>query len=427
VESTLPTPKPRLQRSPEFREMLRKMRKQNLDVSPEAVRERKRLRHHAIKLRRKKGREAKGYFDQPKKPRPTRHTHIVHNMTRDPHTKHWRVRVPREDGTIHYVSTGQTEVADAFRAVDATGVQRLSILARSKYALKDINAVTATAHQTPCANVFDAWGADLRLDVAPRTHACYVANIRQMLDRFECDMKPMSAITRQMLHDFVNDETIKYGSRSVRLVAIRSFYKHAAGFGHVIGNIGDLVKLNGRKLTIKQRQKKPALPFDEEEYYRIMGRSNIPKFWKWATALSYWLGLRLVDVCQLEVASLGDDFGVVYPSKTGRKLVIPLHDPLIGSGELKRVFAEIRAQVPEGQTYCFPEWRDKYLQNAAIPSMAFVSMLRMIHIKKKSFHGLRHSFKIRLMAAGKTIEEVAELMGHTDTEVTEGYGRAATG
>ena len=42
-------------------------------------------------------------------------------------------------------------------------------------------------------------------------------------------------------------------------------------------------------------------------------------------------------------------------------------------------------------------------------------------VEGKSFHCLRHPFVTRLHNAGKTLEEIGQIVGHSNTETTKGY------
>lgn len=349
--------------------------------------------------------------------------HFRHSMTRDKRTNEWRVRVPSPKGRTRYVTTGETDAKEALKVVDKSGVQQLSVLARARCVTQNTVAIVLAGHDKTCADVARTWMRDLVLDLSKNTCDIYSEVVDRLFKANDCASKPPSFITREMLHAFVNDPALKHSTRSSRLAAVCSFYRHASGFGHVIGNIASTVKVNLSSMTIAQREREPAVSITEAEYRLIMADPLLPRFWQIATALGYWLGLRMVDVCKLERATIAGEFAVLYPHKTGRRLVIPIHDPMIGSGELRDVFQEILGDVPEGQTLCFPRESKRYDQGRASMSVEYGHHLKGVGVKGKSFHSLRHSFKARLMASGKTLEEVSKLMGHADTRTTEGYGR----
>ena len=352
-------------------------------------------------------------------------TELRHGMRLDARTGFWRVGVPvQETGKIEWLSTDETDYREALRAVDESGIQRLSILARANCLTADAAAIIMNGQVVNAVDVIKKWVNDMRIDQAHKTASSYGSSIRQMFRRYNLMEQPVSRLTREQLYDFVNDPAVGCSTREQRLNAVRHFYRHCAGYGNVIGNIADTIRINRSLMTVAQQEKVPAIPFTEEEYRRVMNAPTTPLFWRWATALGYWLGLRMVDACRFEWDSVGEDFAVLYPQKTGRRLILPLHDPLIGSGELRAVFAEMRAKLVKDGPYCFKERKAHYPGAFRTCYRAeYKAVLKAAGIEGKTFHGWRHSFKIRLAQAGRTIEEIAGHMGHRDTKVTEGYGR----
>lgn len=347
-----------------------------------------------------------------------------HSMMKDKESGEWCVRVPSPKGRTRYVTTGETDEKKALRIVDASGVPQLSVLARARCLTHSAAAIIMADQNKTCAQVAKVWLRDLALDQAVNTCRMYGMYVDLFFEVNGYADMPPSSITREAIHAFVNDPNKKHMTRRMRLNAVVSFFRHATGFGHVTGNLASTIKINLSMMTVAQREQMPAAPITEVEYRQIMASHQIPRFWRVATSLGYWLGLRLVDVCKLERASLGADFAVLYPHKTGRRLIMSLHDPLIGSGELLALAGMLLAATPPGQTLLFPVQSEMYDAGGAKLSTEYINALESIGIVGKSFHGLRHSFRIRLSASGKPIEEVSRLMGHASTRVTEGYGRA---
>lgn len=351
-----------------------------------------------------------------------------HAMRRDSRSGCWMVGVPRKDGgNRHWISTGEKDIGEALKVIDASGIERLSILARAKCLTADVAQLIMAGRATTCAEVIRQWVWDLRLDQAKKTASVYVNFLRQLAKRCGALNQPVSSITREQLYNYVNDPSVKQSTREVRLAAINSFYRHAAGYAHVIGNIAQTVRLNKSLLTVEQRERVPAVPFTEAEYRCIMANPDVPPFWRWASALGWWLGLRSVDVANYQWASITDTYAKLYPQKTGRELLLPLQDPLIGGGELRRVFDEMRLSVGPhaNDPYCFPKAKHHYDTRGKLSQYegGFRAALRLCGIEGKSFHGFRHSFKLRLQQSGKPIEEISRLMGHASIQTTMGYGR----
>ena len=382
-------------------------------------------RRLAIGIMTPEQRERKELAKKPPRPRPKlppkpKPHHREHAMVKRDGI--WRVMVPDEDGKRHQVSTGTADLREALKVVDASGIQRLSLLARAKCVTRDATDVIMRAHSVSCDEVRKAWAADLTLDQARKTVKTYDAMISSLFNRLGCRSRPLSSVTREQLHAFINDPKAKLCTKTVRLSALRSFYQHASGYGHVIGNIASTLKINLSYVTLENRHREPARPFTEAQMQLVVTHPDTPDHWRQATILGYWLGLRMVDVCTLEKASLGEEFVELYPKKTGRRLILPIHDPLIGGGALREVVREILADH-SSKIWCFPYLRVQYLKNSHACCSSYRRVLDNIGLKDHSFHGLRHSFRLRLSQSGKPIEEVSRLMGHGDIETTLAYGR----
>jgi len=147
-------------------------------------------------------------------------------------------------------------------------------------------------------------------------------------------------------------------------------------------------------------------------------------FWNAAVRLSYWVGLRLTDIACMEWASVSPDEVIVWTRKTHTRVALPISDPLLGGGDLRCLFFELMEHNRHAE-YVFPEEREVALDPAkrAKHSVYFSRQLSALGIEGKSFHCLRHSFATRLAEAGKTIEDIGRVMGHSPkgTDVTKGY------
>lgn len=393
------------------------MRRKTLKLlTPEQIRQKRREKYE-------RERDAKKGPEQPAPPKPKPHRR-EHAMFKQEGI--WRVMVPDQDGVRHQVSTGESDIKEALKVVDASGLQRLSLLARARCLTRDATDIIMRAHGATCEEIRKAWVADLLLDQARLTAAAYGSDILALFNRLGCGHRPLSSVTREHLHAFVNDPSAKLGTKTRRLTALRSFYRHASGYGHVIGNLATTLKINLSNITLENRRSEPAMPFTEAQVKMVVDHPDTSDVWRRATILGYWLGLRLVDVCTLEKASLGEEFIELYPKKTGRRLVLPIHDPLIGSGVLREVVREIMADR-SSKVWCFPELRQQYLRDHTACFSRYRRLLNAVGLPDHSFHGLRHSFRLRLTQSGKPIEEISRLMGHLKVETTLAYGRGATG
>jgi integrase len=244
--------------------------------------------------------------------------------------------------------------------------------------------------------------------------------------------------------NFVNCKTgrsVSLGQRKFRLNAIKGFLGLAKEYGHVKRNHAAKLRVDMTKLSHKQKEKRVKRVLDEDEYKCIMMHGHgstggvfhrqAPTFFTAATAISYWTGLRLMDIATLEWDVFMSEPGhiVVWTAKAGdnyhARVALPMSDPLIGSGALTDVLNALPFNCP---TYVFPAANAiaKKKSRATLPQY-YKRWVNNRHGAGNflrtpiSFHCLRHTFVTRLADAGKTLGEIGKLVAHTDESTTKGY------
>lgn len=244
----------------------------------------------------------------------------------------------------------------------------------------------------------------------------------------------VDAITSNHVSKFINrDDGVSLSQRRFRLSAINSYTILAKERGFAKGNPASRLRVDMKKLTHRQKEKKVKHPITKDEYDNIIehawrkgGRHS--RFFKAATAISYWTGLRMSDCATLEWDALTSepDHIVVWTAKAGDKqharVALPLSDPLIGGGDLTDILNELTDGWND-MTYVFPVERNLMTtvsKRSHLPQY-YIRMLKGLSIHGKSFHCLRHSFVTRLSEAGKKLEDIGKLVAHKDTATTEEY------
>ncbi len=73
--------------------------------------------------------------------------------------------------------------------------------------------------------------------------------------------------------------------------------------------------------------------------------------------------------------------------------------------------------------FCFPKERVIAFTPGLRANLScdFRRLLHKHGIMGKRFHSLRHAFSLRMLAAGKTIDEIGGLLGHRSNDVTAIY------
>lgn len=236
-------------------------------------------------------------------------------------------------------------------------------------------------------------------------------------------------VTEAHVNPFVNSATeqVSRSTRNMRLAALRSLYIYA--FEHLIlvadkhrNPVGKLMKIRMRGVRHGLKENKRRQPVTEKQYNLLM--EDAEGFMRYAIALGYWTGMRLSDIACLEWASYDEAEGTlaVWTMKRDTRIELDLTDDLYGGGFIVRLLAEVRS-FNKNPVYIFPQEREVIMdeKRRANLSVYFGRHFQRCEVIGRSFHCLRHSFASRLQAAGVSIDDVAEDLGHASTKTTEIY------
>lgn len=336
-----------------------------------------------------------------------------------------RVQVKTPRGS-RWVSTGQTSYDKARQVCTQAMVAELQMAACANALTPEVVQRLTMGRRVTCADILDAWKSETAMEVAPDTLGNYESTLRQWMAALGCEQSVIARVRRCDVYAFVNAPDLSAGSRKQRRNALCSYYAFAHAHGYVIGNIAETIRINQRDLHFDRIESKETLPITPEEFAQLMASPKLTGFWRWATALSYYLGYRMRDVACLEWASVQADQLVVYPRKTrsaGQRLELALDDPLLGAGALRQIILEMVEQASGDSRYCFSEKREiaMDIRRRAGLSVSYQRILQRHSIRGKRFHSLRHACFMRLKAAGMTDEQIARKLGHASSASTQIY------
>lgn len=349
---------------------------------------------------------------------------IDRHLEKDPDTGIYQAKFKDLGGKTQRRSTKTKNLAEARRVVDQSRLIELELAAKAN----SLNAESLTAimagRKVTCEDALLEWKAWRTTNAAGNTVRTQDIVLRQFLNSIEAGKWPVAKLTYEHLDGFVNskDPFLSRATCDMRLACLKSFFDFVTARAYCVGNPASLVRVRLKNLSHEQKERKPRVPFTEREYNHLV--ENTEGMWRWWVELSYWAGLRLGDCATLEWASLLPEEIVVWTGKHSERVALPIDDPLIGGGRLRTVFMEMMEHNRHPQ-YVFPQEREVALdpEKRAKHSVYFGRILAELGIEGKSFHCLRHSFATRLDAAGKTVEEIGRLIGHSasSAKVTAGY------
>lgn len=345
------------------------------------------------------------------------------NIVADKDTGIYKVRFKDASGKTRTRSTGVTNLEDAKRVVADAKVKELELAALAKTLnAESLTAIMASGKKVSCSDAVGEWAAWRLGHSSPNTVRSQELVLRAFLRFHGADNWALPKLVFDHLDKFVNaDDACKVAARDMRVAALRSFFDFITARAWYVGNPSKLVRVRMNNLTVEQKERAHRQPVTEREFNHIMKHAE--GFQKYATALSYWAGLRLSDVACLEWASILPDELVVWTRKAERRVALPIDDPLIGGGKLRMVIMALLEDHSHHPAYVFPEEREVILDPArrARLSVYYGRLLTELGIEGKSFHCLRHAFATRLAKAGKSLEDIGRLIGHANAKTTAGY------
>ena len=327
-----------------------------------------------------------------------------------------------QDGKMHQRSTKMGNLEDAKKIVEMAKLKELEMAAMANALTADSLQAIMAGRRCTMAMAIEEWAQWREQNAEPNTIHSQRTMLNQWVRGIGAEAWPVTKITADQISAFVNepDENVGKSTRVLRLSAILSLFKLCNARCYCMTNPSQEACVQMRLLSHEQKEPVKRKPISDAQYRHVMANSE--GFWRWATALSYWTGLRMSDICNLEWACFTGESIIVHMKKTGVRVAVPLSEPLIGGGELGVLILEMSDDAAAGK-FCFPEQR-KLINDPAKRhhlSMQYTRLLSSCGIENRSFHCLRHSFVTRLKHAGKTLEEIGQIVGHSSTTVTEGY------
>tara|TARA_Y100000310_G_scaffold222136_1_gene223790 strand:- start:7639 stop:8562 length:924 start_codon:yes stop_codon:yes gene_type:complete len=238
-------------------------------------------------------------------------------------------------------------------------------------------------------------------------------------------------------------------TRKMKYFIMKSFFKFCQGKGYRQDNPALLLKVRMKDLTHAQKERKVKVPYSSDEFktltigftdflYDAKGFAKIQRkprvrFWRNASIIAYWTGLRFGDICNLErdcfsspLFNEGDEVPpttlTVWTDKRDKRVELPLDPDHMGGGVVAKILSDLNVTHPDGD-YFFPKERGLYndLSTKANLFKDFKRWNVRFGIQDRTFHCLRHAFVTRLDEGGVDMQNIAELVGHSSTSTTEAY------
>lgn len=334
--------------------------------------------------------------------------------------RRYHVRVKTTDGKHRTITTKAETKKEAEAVVKEAKLKEIEVAAKAGILCRKAVGVITTGRRLTVERALDAFEKALAIRRSPKTVANTMINLQCWMREEKIEKLPLSMLESSHVDNWVNKEDdTKAQTRRLRLSSIRSFMDYAIDRGYISSNPAgrSMVKIQTSGMTFKQLEPEKKVPFTELEVRRMLSffdRMGV-RFWKFASLISWEIGLRLGDICNLEWDCFNEPHHIiVHTSKTGKRIAVPI------SKELEN---EICLIPLRHELYVFPDERALNQDPArrATLSTYFKRYCERNGIHDKAFHCLRHACITRWAKEGKSLESIGKDVGHSSTKTTEGY------
>ncbi len=229
-------------------------------------------------------------------------------------------------------------------------------------------------------------------------------------------------LTRTHLRDFVfllKDLGLSPATIRRTVSAIRTYFSFVVGEGRLAEDPSD-------RLESPQRWRTLPDTLSAREVERMLSAPAITEPLAWRDRalleLAYGAGLRVSELCGLELGSLLLEDGLVRVlGKGGKERLVPIGRGTIGPVSI--YLSVLRPTLDRGQS------RARVLLNARGEPLSRVGAWGVVKRcaeragieKRVTPHTLRHSFATHLLEGGADLRAVQEMLGHADLSTTQIY------
>ena len=285
--------------------------------------------------------------------------------------------------------------------------------------------------------VGERWGEYLRLGrrMSPHTISAYLADLRSLLDFLSLrqdatEEQLCDALTQRAIRSWLAQTLADGGARSTiarPTAAIRNFTAWALREGILPSDPAALLS------SPRADQRLPS-PLDESDARMLLNAARdeaaaggASQIRNWAILeLTYACGLRVSEVCALDVSSLNREaLTVRVVGKGNKERVVPYGPP--AAAALDHWLVRGRPQLAgerSGQALFLGD-KGGRIDPRIVRSMVH-KMAAHAGVHDVAPHGLRHSTATHLLQGGADLRAVQEMLGHSSLSTTQRYTHVDT-
>lgn len=284
-------------------------------------------------------------------------------------------------------------------------------------------------------------------ELAPRSYESYESLLRLKINTDPIARISVSKLTTIDLQGYVNrliDNEISISGTKRALMMIKSCLNNAVDNNLLFKNPAIGVKIKDDEKTKKAENKDKYKVFTKEEQGKIINVLDLSEVIDLLIYTAFASGLRLGEIIalkwsdfdgsgisvkrQLQYISKEDQEGKKYREKTITELktansyrYIPLPEKVCKELQKHRL-NQIEHKLRIGKEYIDTEliFADAIGQpvERKRPGRRVAKLCKLLKLKHRSFHSVRHTYCTRLFESGVPIKTVQVLMGHSESATT---------
>lgn len=341
---------------------------------------------------------------------------------------YYYAKIKGADGRQKEVSTRVKSKAKAEEVVKESNIEALELAAQAQVLTADTITRIVAGKKVTLKQALEKWKERIKIKGrSSKTEHNSTLSVLRWLSDMKLNSRAPAYVDIGHVSKWINNpkSSIMASTRGTYLSAIKTFMEFCADEGWRVGNPAKGVDVSRDNLSHAQKEKREVKLFSEGDVQAIVAATD-DLFWRFAASLSFDTGLRLGDICCLEVDCFNGSELVVWTDK---------RDKRVGPFTLKgRTLALLRSIHIYSPKYLFPDRRKIYRSKTrrALLSVQFKKICCKAGLEDHTFHGLRHTYASLTYRAEKENliqrlqEELAELkvaenMGHSNTKTTRGY------
>lgn len=258
---------------------------------------------------------------------------------------------------------------------------------------------------------------------ASGTVANYLADVRELQEfgeKLRGDLKP-EEVDAELVREWIislMDEGLASNTINRKLSSVRAYFKFLLKRGEVA--VDPLQKVTGPK------RKKPLPVFVKEaEMNRLLDDVDFGEGFegcrdRMVIEMFYETGMRRAELIGLNDADVDfSDSVIKVTGKRNKQRLIPFDEELRHS--MQEYLAARNEAVPVRSGAFFVGKKGKRLSQAVVTQIVRQNLSKVVTLKKRSPHVLRHTFATVMLNNGADLDAIKELLGHESLATTEVY------